>query len=193
MSEALFHYDFNSPYAYVAAHRIDDLLPASATWSPIAFGALIGQIGKVPWSLQPGREAGMHECEARVAALGLPLVWPEGWPDANYSIAVLRAALVAEEHGRLKTFSLAVYAEGLGAGRDLRDPAVLDDVARAADLDPVAIRARMADPEIKDRLRERTDEAIAAGVTGIPTVRVGDECFWGDDRLEDAAARLRSR
>jgi 2-hydroxychromene-2-carboxylate isomerase len=59
MSGPTFYYDFNSPYAYLAAHRIDDVLPIRAHWRPIAFGALIRQIGKVPWSLQgdPERSA----------------------------------------------------------------------------------------------------------------------------------------
>ena len=63
---AVFFFDFSSPYAYLAAMRIDDVLPG-ATWRPIAFGPLIRQIGKVPWSLRPGREAGMREVEERAA------------------------------------------------------------------------------------------------------------------------------
>ena len=114
MSEPTFYYDFNSPYAYLAAHRVDDVLPVRARWQPIAFGALIRQIGKVPWSLQAGpeRERRLRECEQRTAALRLPLSWPDGWPDRNYSILVLRAALIAADHDRLREFSLAPSAAG---------------------------------------------------------------------------------
>jgi 2-hydroxychromene-2-carboxylate isomerase len=192
MSEPTFYYDFNSPYAYRAAHRVDAVLPVRAGWQPIAFGALIRQIGEVPWSLQgsAARERGQRECEQRSAALGLPLRWPDGWPDRNYSILVLRAALIAAEHDRLRTFSLAAFRRGLGEGGDLRDLDTVLACARDAGVDPDAVARRVEAPAVKQRLRDATDAAIARGVTGVPTVAVGDELFWGDDRLEDAAAAL---
>ena len=52
--EPVFFYDFTSPYAYLSAHRIDDLLPVRPRWQPFLFGALIIEIGKRPWSLAPG-------------------------------------------------------------------------------------------------------------------------------------------
>jgi 2-hydroxychromene-2-carboxylate isomerase len=190
MTAPTFYYDFNSPYAYVAAHRVDDVLPVRPRWQPIAFGALIGQIGKVPWSLRPGpeRDRRLRECEQRADALGLPLRWPSGWPDRNYSILVLRAALVAGEHGRLREFSLAAYRRGLGEGGDLRDLETVRSCARDAGIDPDAVAASVEKPEVKQRLRAATDAAVAHGVTGVPTVAVGELLFWGDDRLEDAAA-----
>jgi 2-hydroxychromene-2-carboxylate isomerase len=184
----VFYFDYSSPYAYLAAMRIGDLLP-DATWRPIAFGALIRQIGKVPWSLGPGRAAGVREVEERAAARGLPPVrWPDGWPDESYSLLPLRAALVADEAGRIVPFSLAVYRLVFAEGRTLTDPEPVLQAAAAAGVDPEALRAGVADPAIKSRLRANTDEAIARGVTGVPTLAVGDELFWGDDRLEAAAA-----
>lgn len=183
-----FFYDFNSPYSYLSAHRIGALLP-DAVWRPIAFGALIRQIGKTPWSLLGDRDVGMRECEQRAAALGLPLVWPGGWPDANYSIVVLRAALVAERAGRLREFSLAAFARGLGAGDDLSQLPVVLEVATVAGLDADAVAAGVQEPSLKAELRDRTDAAIAAGVTGVPTVlREDGRLFWGDDQLGAAAA-----
>lgn len=192
MSEPTFYYDFNSPYAYLAAHRVDEVLPVRPRWQPIAFGALIRQIGKVPWSLQgsPARERGQRECEQRTAARGLPLRWPDGWPDRNYSILVLRAALVAAEHDRLREFSLAAFRRGLGEGCDLRDLDTVLACARDAGIDPDVIAGAVEEPEVKQRLRDATDAAIARGVAGVPTVAVGDELFWGDDRLERAATAL---
>jgi 2-hydroxychromene-2-carboxylate isomerase len=184
----VFYFDYSSPYAYLAATRIGELLP-DATWRPIAFGALIRQIGKVPWSLRPGREAGMREIEERAAARGLPPVrWPEGWPDRSYSLLPLRAGLVAEAHGRLAAFSAEAYRLMFAEGRALSDPAPVLEAAAAAGLDTGAVAAGLEDPEVKARLRGYTDEAIARGVTGVPTVAVGGALFWGDDKLETAAA-----
>jgi 2-hydroxychromene-2-carboxylate isomerase len=185
---AVFFFDYSSPYAYLAAMRIDDVLPG-ATWRPIAFGPLIRQIGKVPWSLRPGREAGMREVEERAAERGLPPVrWPPGWPDASYSLLPLRAALVAEVHGKLRQFSFAAFRLMFAEGRTLDAPQPVLEAAAAAGLNPDAVAVRLENPEIKARLREYTDDAVARGVTGIPTVAVGGALFWGDDLLETAAA-----
>lgn len=192
MPPPLFHYDFSSPYAYLAAHRVETVLPVAPVWAPIAFGPLVLEIGKAPWSWQEGAErtARMEECDRRAAALGLPLRWPAGWPKATYSIGALRAALVAERHGRLREYSLAAFDAGLGRGLDLSDVAVVLEAAEAAGIDPAAVEAGVAEPAVKARLREVTAAAIARGVTGIPTIVVGDQLFWGDDRLEDAASAL---
>jgi 2-hydroxychromene-2-carboxylate isomerase len=184
----VFCFDYSSPYAYLAAMRIGELLP-DATWRPIAFGALIRQIRKVPWSLRPGREAGMREIEERAAARGLPPVrWPEGWPDRSYSLLPLRAGVVAEAHGRLAAFSAEAYRLMFVEGRALSDRAPVLEAAAAAGLDTDAVAAGLENPEVKARLRGYTDEAIARGVTGVPTVAVGGALFWGDDVLETAAA-----
>lgn len=193
MSEQpVFYYDFSSPYAYLSAHRVDALLPLRARWQPILFGALVVEIGKRPWSWEEGpeRDARMRDCERRAAELGLPLRWPEGWPRATYSVLVVRAALVAERHGRLREFSLAAFDAGLGHARDLTDPGVVGEVAAVAGLDPAAVLDGAATAEVRQRLRDVTDAAITRGVTGIPTIAVGERLFWGDDRLEAAAAAL---
>ena len=62
--------------------------------------------------------------------------------------------------------------------------------AAACELHPNAVTRGIESRSVKDRLRAATDEAAARGVEGVPTVAVGDELFWGDDRLEDAAAAL---
>jgi 2-hydroxychromene-2-carboxylate isomerase len=124
----------------------------------------------------------------RAAGGCLPLRWPSGWPDRNYSIVVLRAALVAAEHARLREFSLAAFRRGLGEGGDLRDLDTVLSCARDAGIDPDSVARRVEEPEVKQRLRAATDAAIARGVTGVPTVAIGEALFWGDDRLEDAAA-----
>ena len=183
----VFFFDYSSPYAYLAAMRIGDVLP-QATWRPIAFGALIRQIGKVPWSLRGGREAGMREIEERAAERGLPPVrWPDGWPDRSYSLLPLRAALAAEAHGRLREFSAEVFRLMFVEGRTLTEPEPVIEAAAAAGLNPDAVAVRLENPDIKAQLRRYTDDAIARGVTGVPTVAVGGALFWGDDLLETAA------
>lgn len=188
---AVFRYEFSSPYSYFAAHRVDVLLPIPVRWEPILFGALAQSIGKVPWSLQPGdeRDRRMRECERRAELLGLPLHWPKDWPLGTYSVLAARAAVVADEVGRQREFALEAFRLGLGLGRDLTDLTVVLEAAEAAGIAAGVIEEGVGRPEVKARLREATEGAVAEGVTGVPTVTLpGGEHFWGDDQLDAAAA-----
>jgi 2-hydroxychromene-2-carboxylate isomerase len=191
MIEPVFYYDFNSPFAYIAAHRVDGVLPARPRWQPIAFGFVLVAQQREPWSFDTEtREPTMRDCERRAAALGLPLTWPEGWPRENYSLMALRAAVVAERRGRLREFSRAAFRWNFGEAGRLDDIDTIAGAAEEAGLDPDEVRAHIADDDVKQTVKDATDAAIELGVFGVPTVQVGDELFWGDDRLEEAAAAL---
>lgn len=180
----LFRYDFNSPYAYLAAERIERLLP-DARWEPIAFAFLLRAQRRTPWSFTD-KAAGQAEIERRAAERGLPpLRWREDWPRDCYSLDPLRAAWVAREHGRLTEFSMAAFRRLFVDGDALGGAATLE-LAQTVGLDPTALHHQMATLG-KERLREATDRAIDAGVRGVPTVTIGGQHFWGDDRLDDAA------
>jgi 2-hydroxychromene-2-carboxylate isomerase len=187
MAPPLFRYDFNSPYAYLAAHRVDDLIPG-VEWQPIGFAFLLIAQERVPWSFGERRDEGMAECARRAEEYGLPpLTWPAGWPKESYTLDPLRAALYAEEQGLLREYSFAAFARNFVAGTGLQGDAHLD-VAEEVGLDRDATAAAVAGPA-RSRLKELTEAAIAEGVFGVPTVTVDGEHFWGDDQLEAAAAR----
>jgi 2-hydroxychromene-2-carboxylate isomerase len=191
--QPVFYYDLNSPYAWLAAERIHELLPKPPVWQPIALAFVLRHHNRTPWSLGPEKEPGMREIERRAAERGLPeLRWPEGWPRSTYSIPALRAATFAAEIGRAAAFSLAAFRQQFNAGRGLSEVDNLLLAGAACELHPKALLAALERDSIKERLREATDDAIERGVPGVPTVRVGDELFWGDDRLEDAAAAARA-
>ncbi len=185
----VFYYDFNSPYAYLAAERIGDLIP-DAEWRPIAFAILLSQLGRLEGVLeQLDPEPIAAEIAQRAGDRGLPpFAPPDGWPVQTWSLVPLRAALVADERGSLREFSLAAYRKSFVESGSL---AALDNVlaaARQVGLEPDEVRDGIEGSEIKERLKGNTEEALACGVTGIPTVAIGDELFWGDDRLDEAAA-----
>jgi 2-hydroxychromene-2-carboxylate isomerase len=188
----LFIFDVSSPYAYLAAERIDDVLPVTPVWTPISFGALNRQTGKVPWSLRDEtRDPGMRTVEARARERGLPPVrWPEGWPTESYSLLPLRALVFARDSGRDRELAHELFRTAFAEGVALNDLDVVAAAAGRCDLDREQLRAAVARQEVKDELRAATDHAHAIGVTGVPTVVVGEELYWGDDRLEDAARAL---
>jgi 2-hydroxychromene-2-carboxylate isomerase len=190
----VFYYDFNSPYAYLAAERIDGMIP-DAEWRPIAFAFLLGKLGRLDEVLErldPAPAAA--EVRERAANRGLPpFAPPEGWPVETWSLAPLRAALVAEERGRLHEFSDAAFRKSFVESRSLAELDTILAAAGEAGLEPDEVRDGIERAEIKERLKRNTDEALERGVTGIPTVAVADELFWGDDRLEEAAAAASAR
>ena len=186
---AVFYYDLNSPYAWLAAERIHQVLPEPPVWKPIAFAFVLRHHNRTPWSLGPEKEAGMQEIERRGAERGLPEVrWPEGWPRETYSVPAMRAATYAAEIGKAVAFSLAAFRQQFNAGRGMNEVDHMLLAAAACEIHPNALLKSIERDAIKERLRADTEEAIERGVPGVPTVRVGDELFWGDDRLEEAAA-----
>jgi 2-hydroxychromene-2-carboxylate isomerase len=85
---------------------------------------------------------------------------------------------------------MQAFRDAFTAGSDLSIPANVFASARRAGLDADAMRSAVDDPEIKRQLRAATDAAYDLGVFGVPTIAIGAELFWGDDRLEDAAVYL---
>jgi 2-hydroxychromene-2-carboxylate isomerase len=190
----VFYYDVSSPYAYMAALRVDDVLPVRPEWRPIAFGVIIRAVGKVPWSLREGREARLDEIAARARDRGLPEVrYPEGWPAETYSLVALRGLLLTRDQDEQRAAARELYRTMFVEGRHLADvDPVRESLARAG-VDVEGFEERVRGDEVKQRLRAETDAALEAGVTGVPTVAVDGQLFWGDDRLEEAAAALSSR
>jgi 2-hydroxychromene-2-carboxylate isomerase len=190
---ATFYFDLGSPFAYLTAERLGDVIPGPVTWQPISLGALFKANGRSSWALgDPGRrQAGMAEVQRRARSYGLaPLRWPEPWP-SNYLFA-MRAATFAFQVGRGRELTLRAFRDAFQGGRDLGVPEHVLQAAAQAGLDPEALADGTRDPEVKLALRAATEIAHERGVLGVPTIAVGDELFWGDDRLEDAAAALRA-
>lgn len=187
---ATLYLDLGSPYVYLAVERLDRFDFGEVALRPVSLGAIFKQTGRSSWALGPRRAVGKAEIEGRARAYGLPpMRWPDNWP-GNY-LRANRACVVAEEAGCLAAFVRAALRLAFVEGADLgRDDAVLEAAARAG-LEPDAVRSRIADDDVKLRLREYTAEAMDAGVWGVPTLRIGDRLFWGDDQLEIAAAASR--
>jgi 2-hydroxychromene-2-carboxylate isomerase len=186
-----FYYDLGSPYAYLAAERIhrvfEDAGAEPPVWQPILLGALFKRFDRDSWANGPAREEGLREVERRAQAYGLPPIrWPDPFP--GNSLFAMRVATFATEIGRGVSLPLAAFRQAFAAGRDLSDPDNVFIAAASAELHPRALRAAAERESIKARLREATAAAGDVGVTGVPAVVIGGEVFWGDDRLEEAAA-----
>jgi 2-hydroxychromene-2-carboxylate isomerase len=186
-----FHYDLMSPYAYLAAERLDRVVPQPAQWQPVLLGGLFKLAGRSSWALgdYERRRRGMAEIERRAASYGLPpLRWPDPWPSSG--LEAMRVAIHARRAGREREFAAAAFATAFADGHDLGELRHVLTAAEAAGLDPREAEAAVSDPSVKHELRAETGAAHARGVFGVPTLAFGDELFWGDDRLEEAAAAV---
>jgi 2-hydroxychromene-2-carboxylate isomerase len=190
-SGAVFYYDLGSPYAYISAERIsrsfaDAELP-QPEWQPILLGGLFARFDRGSWARTAAREEGMREVERRAELEGLqPVRWPDPWP--GNTLHAMRVATYAKSIGRTVSFALAAFRQAFAGGRDLSDPDNVAIAAAACELHPHAIAKAAASDSIKRRLKDATVIAGDRGVFGVPSVVVGAEVFWGDDRLEEAVA-----
>ncbi|MBA2522609.1 MAG: DsbA family protein [Solirubrobacterales bacterium] len=189
MARATFYYDLGSPYSYLAAERISRLFAdaelAQPEWRPVLLGGLFAHYDRGSWSETDEREEGMREVERRAETYGLqPVRWPDPWP--GNTLHAMRVATYAKSIGRTVSFALAGFRQAFAGGRDLTDPDNVAIAAAACELHPNAIAKAAASNAVKSKLRAATDDAAERGVFGVPTVLVGEEVFWGDDRLEDA-------
>ena len=184
MSEPIsFHFDYLSPYAYLAWTQIHalaarngrDVLPV-----PTLFAALLDHSGSRGPAEIPAKRVYIFKDSLRLAhVFGVPLVPPPRHPfNPLLALRVSSIELAADERRRLID---ALYRGAWGGGGGVDSPEAVTRLLDAAGFDGAGLLARAATPEIKDRLRAQTDAAIAAGVFGVPTMRVDGELFWGCD------------
>jgi 2-hydroxychromene-2-carboxylate isomerase len=186
------YFDLASPYAYLALERAEEVLGCRVALEPVLVGAIFGWRGRGSWALTEQRAAGMAEIERRARRYGLPpMTWPGGWP-AN-ALGAMRCAVWADRQHRLAAFAHAVCRRQWAEGADIADRDVLAACATEAGLDAAEMLAAIQAPELKEQLRSVTERAWEAGVRGVPTLRVGESLFFGDDHLEEAAALIRAQ
>jgi 2-hydroxychromene-2-carboxylate isomerase len=185
----LFYYDLGSPYSWLAAERINSLFPEPPVWRPILLGGLFKALGRRSWATTDAREVGMQEVERRAAEYGLPAVkWPDPWP--GNTLFAMRVATYAAEIGKGVSFPLAAFRQAFAGGRDLSEPDSVMIAAAACELHPNAVIRAATQESVKDALKAATEEALERGVEGVPSVAIGEQVFWGDDRLSEAVRTL---
>jgi 2-hydroxychromene-2-carboxylate isomerase len=185
-----FYFAAMSPYSWLAAERIGQLLP-EARWIPVTAAFIFKAAGRTSWGLTEHRAEGMADTEARAGKHGLgPVAWPDPWPTNDVPIA--RAMTFADERGELQRYALAAMRLAFLEGWDLARQETILEAGTRSGIPPAEIEAALGEQEIKLALRQATDGASTEGVFGVPTVIVDGQLFWGDDRLAEAAAAYRA-
>lgn len=185
-----FWLSLSSTYSYLAAFRIDALAAArggTVRWRPFTLGPIFAELGwsTSPFVLQPQKGRYMwRDLERLTGELGLPFRRPSVFP--RNSVAAMRVAILGGARGWGPAFARAVLRANFADDRDISSATVLDELLAELKLDGPLVRAESEGPLWRPRLRAETDEARRLGIFGAPTFMVGDEMFWGNDRLEHA-------
>lgn len=182
-----FHFDFSSPYGYLAAERIGALAARhgrDVEWHPMLLGIAFKATGSQPLTAIPLKGDYTKRDVPRSARFhGVAFNMPSKFPIATQAPA--RIVLWQRERDPAGCAALvkALYRAYFVANRDISDPDVAADVAAGAGASREGARAAIDDPARKDALRREVEEAIAKGVFGSPFVFVDGEPFWGLDRF----------
>jgi 2-hydroxychromene-2-carboxylate isomerase len=192
-----FYFDCSSPWTYLAFDAVQPLaaeVGAEIAWKPILVGGVFNAVNQTVYDNRakpnPLKQAYMQKDLADWARLyGLRIVFPPRVFPVN-SVKCMRGALFALDEGKLVEYATAAFEAYWGDDLDLANEAVLADIARRAGLERQRFFAALETDSCKARLRANTDELIARGGYGSPTLFVGSAMFFGNDRLPLVRAAL---
>ena len=187
-----FFFDPVSPYAWLAGTRLDEIEAATSeniVVRPILFAGLLKAHGhQGPAEIPAKRRYIFRDVMRRASEYGLQLVGPPVHP--FNPLKVLRIATAIEAETQRRAFAVNVMNAAWSAGQDLNDDAVLNNIAQGVGLDTNWWRKAVDDEDVKKQLITATQQAIDGDIFGVPTFRVSDELFWGDDSIDDLIRRF---
>ncbi len=200
MTQVEFHFDFGSPNAYLA-HKlilgIEQRTGAAFIYVPILLGGVfkltnnvapIVQFKEVKNKLEYQRLEMQRFIEKHDLR---QFQWNPHFP-VN-TVQIMRGAIVAQKDGNLMPYVDAVFRHMWEAPKKMDDPVVIRAALEESGLDAAHILARIQDADVKDALLKNTEASVARGTFGAPTFFVGDEMYFGKDRLRDLEEALLQR
>jgi 2-hydroxychromene-2-carboxylate isomerase len=188
-----FLFDYVSPYAYLAwtqVHALAERHLRRVEPVPVLFAALLNAHGhKGPAEIPPKRAYIFKHVLRTAHRLGVLLTPPPSHP--FNPLLALRASSLPMPDATRRAFIDTLYAATWGGGPGVERPDVIARLATQVGLDGNEVVSNAQSPMAKERLRGQTDEALRAGVFGVPTILVGNELFWGYDAFPDVDQYLR--
>jgi len=187
-----FFFDFGSPASYLAATQIDRIAAeagAVAEWRPFLIAGVFKETGNVSPASIPAKGRWMfRDLVAWSKRWGAPFRFNPHFP--ILTLQHMRIATAYRDDDRFRPLCDAMFRAIWVEERDMNDPAIVAEVVAAAGIAPEEATARAADQAVKDALKAATDEALSRGAFGAPTFFVGDQMFFGQDRLDFVAEAL---
>jgi 2-hydroxychromene-2-carboxylate isomerase len=196
-----FFFDCSSPWTYLAFHNLQPLaaeLNEPVHWRPVLVGGIFNAVNPSVYAMRdnpvPAKWAYMlKDLQDWAREAGLKIVFPPRVFPVN-SVKAMRGCLWLEPQGKLLPFATAVFEAYWAHEEDISQDAVLLKICDQVGIDGDAFLAGIAQPAIKAQLKANTEEVIARGGFGSPTLYLGDDMYFGNDRLPLLkAAILRKR
>jgi 2-hydroxychromene-2-carboxylate isomerase len=182
-----FHFDFSSPYSYLASEKIDALAAKygrEVDWRPMLLGAVFPKTGTGPLVDIPLKGDYSRRDFARSARfLDVPFRLPSKFPVPTQHAGRAFYWLRDRDGTKARTFAQAVLRAYFREDRDISEPDAVLAIAAGLGQDRDELAAALAMPELKERFKQETAAAIALGMFGAPYIVVDGEPFWGVDRL----------
>jgi 2-hydroxychromene-2-carboxylate isomerase len=189
-----YYFDYQSPYTYLADTQLAALVArtgAELVYKPVLLSGIMKEASNHPPGEVPAKAIYMLQDLGRWARrYGVPFTFNPAFP--INSLRIMRGAVAAQLAGVFPAYHAAMFKAFWVDALNLADAAVAADVVTAAGLDAAQLFARAETPEVKEALKASTMESVARGAFGAPAFVVGDELFWGNDRLDFVEAALKS-
>lgn len=183
-----FFFDFGSPTSYLAWTQLPKLAAgagAQLVWRPMLLGGVFKATGNASPVMVPAKGRWMNQDMARWARrYGVPLAMNPHFPINTLTLMRGATGLQMRQPADFERYVDTVFRAMWHTPCNMGDAAVLAQVLQRAGFDAEALLALAGDPEVKARLVATTEEAVARGVFGAPTMFVGERMFFGQDRLE---------
>jgi 2-hydroxychromene-2-carboxylate isomerase len=188
-----FYFDFGSPYSYLAYKALPRIAAkhgAQIAWRPMLLGGVFKATGNHSPIEIPAKNRWLrHDLERWAARYGAAFSHNPFFP--INTLTLMRGAAGMQMRGPdFHKYVVAIFRAMWEEPRNLGDQQELAAVLRQAGFDADAFQDLVSDPAVKEQLKENTEEAVARGVFGAPTFFVGEDMFWGQDRLEFVAEAL---
>ena len=182
-----FFYDFGSPTVYLAATQLPDIaasVGATIDWRPMLLGGVFKSTGNQSPVVVPAKAAYMNNDLKRFAKrYGVPFRFNPHFP--INTLALMRGAVAYQDDAVISsTYRDAVFAAIWVDACNLNEPEVFGQVLTGAGMDPMDLMNRIGQQAVKDQLIANTEEAVNRGVFGAPTFFVGEQMYFGQDRLD---------
>ena len=188
-----FFYDFGSPTVYLAATQLPDIaasVGATIDWRPMLLGGVFKSTGNQSPVVVPAKAAYMNNDLKRFAKrYGVPFRFNPHFP--INTLALMRGAVAYQDDVVVSsTYRDAIFMAIWVEARNLNEPDVIGQVLSDAGLDLAELMNQIGHQTVKDQLIANTEEAVNRGVFGAPTFFVGEQMFFGQDRLDFVAEAL---
>ena len=193
-----FFFDCSSPWTYLAFHNIQPMaaeLGVEIDWRPILVGGIFNSVNPSVYESRkspvPAKAAYMlKDLQDWARTAGLTIKMPPTVFPVN-SVKVMRACIVLANDGKLVPFAKAAFEAYWRDDLDISQDAVIVDLCRATGVDAAGLMAAIGEQSVKDQLKANTEEVIARGGFGSPTIFVnGTDMYFGNDRLALVRAAL---